>query len=531
MLRISNLEDITSGDIRITIPKLVTKVIPILQKRQELHNKYSRGANDSTLMYKDEKVSTIISYEKFLTDIASGYLSGKPTYTIDDVVEDEKKKLIKDLFQKEIPDKDYATKMKMIIDYVTGYNDEESEHHDFIHDVLEMTAGYEILYENKDSEIVYSKYSPLNTVAIWDYNIPANLIALVRLWDEEDINSSIVKKCEITDKFGTKTYSITENYKEVSEIDNQNHNWGDVPAIAVEIDYSIFEPCEDVINAIEQLIQNVRNTFEYNDSDCKLKFTNYMPQNSLTMTVEKENEKGEIISEEVENPARKVEDEALLKARTLYVGDGGDVNWITKPLDSKGAIDTLTLYTNLMFQLAGIPNTSDLAFNSSDLNASAIDRKFYIMNMMTSNIISEIKKAYQRKWELIFGRVNLKLGTNFDFRDINIELPRNLPANDDEKTDALLKLQNLISEQTIIERLGFNYFDEHQKKEKEAETNMLANIERMQMLSDNGAEIGDTTIQEQTGKEEINHVKSEDEIVKELDNKEKEEKKELKEEK
>ena len=53
-----------------------------------------------------------------------------------------------------------------------------------------------------------------------------------------------------------------------------------------------------------------------------------------------------------------------------------DVEWITKPLDSNGAVEVLKVYTNLMFQLAGIPNTNDLAFNSADLNASAIDRKF-----------------------------------------------------------------------------------------------------------------------------------------------------------
>ena len=34
MLRISNLEDITNGDIKVTIPKLVTKITPILQKRK-----------------------------------------------------------------------------------------------------------------------------------------------------------------------------------------------------------------------------------------------------------------------------------------------------------------------------------------------------------------------------------------------------------------------------------------------------------------------------------------------------------------
>lgn len=518
MLRISNLESITdSKNIQQTIPKLVKKIEPILEKRKKLHELYTREATDSKAMYSTDDETTIVSYEKFLTDIASGYLSGKPTYTVDDVVSDEKKALLKELFDKETLEKEYATKMTMIIDYITGYNDEEAEHHDFIHDILEMTAGYEVLYENNDNEIVYSKYSPLNTVAIWDYSIPANLIALVRTWDEEDIDGKEISKVEITDMYGTKTYSADKNYEEVKEEDNENHNWGDVPAIAVETDFAVFEPCEDIIRSYEQLIQNVRNTFEYNDNDCKLKFSNYIPQNPLTIDEEIKKEDGTITYETKENPARQKEDEIMLKAKTLYVGDGGDVDWITKPLDSNGAVSVLKIYTDLMFQLAGIPNTSDLAFNSADLNASAIDRKFYIMNMMTSNIISQVKKAYQRKWELIFGRINLKLGTNFDFRDINIDLPRNLPANDDEKIDALLKLQNIISSQTIIEKLGYNYLDEKNKKDSEAEDNMLSNIERMKQLQEMGGDIDDTTIQEQTGKEEISTQKTDIELMKNAD--------------
>ena len=89
MLRISNLESITdSKNIQQTIPKLVKKINPILEKRKRLHDLYSREANDSKSMYSDDNDSTIVSYEKFLTDIASGYLSGKPTYTVDDVVSD-----------------------------------------------------------------------------------------------------------------------------------------------------------------------------------------------------------------------------------------------------------------------------------------------------------------------------------------------------------------------------------------------------------------------------------------------------------
>ncbi|HIQ91010.1 MAG TPA: phage portal protein [Candidatus Coprosoma intestinipullorum] len=536
MIRISNLETITdSNNIRETIPKLMQKIQPVLEKRKQLHAKYSRKADDKTLMYTvsqkedgelNKKSNVVVSYEKFLTDIAAGYLSGTPVYSVTCSQEDDKKKLLKELFDREVGDEEYKTAMELVIDYVTGFNDDTTEHHELVHDLLELTSCYEILYENKDNEIVYSKYSPLSTVALWDYSIPANLIALVRVWDESDINDRIIHKCEITDKNGTKTYSITENYKEVTETDNQNHNWGDVPAIAVETDYAIFEPCEDIIQCFETLIKNIRNTFQYNDTDCKLKFSGYMPENPITTEVEVKDEEGNPVLNEdgttktktIVNEARKKEDEYIQKALNLYVAEGGDVDWITKPLDSNGAVETLKVYTNLMFQLAGIPNTSDLAFNSTDLNASAIDRKFYIMNMMTASVISKLKKAYQRRWKLIFERINLKKNTKFDARDIDIDLPKNLPANNDEVIDSMLKLQNILSEQTIIEKIGYNYLDEKNKKDSEAEDNMLANIKRMKMLEAGGADIGETTLQEQTGKDEINTMKSSDQIINDVQN-------------
>lgn len=527
MIRISKLEEITKTEnIKETIPKLLKKINPVLEKRKKLHQLYSRGADDKTLMFQSseaKKGKTVVSYEKFLTDIASGYLSGKPIYTVDDVIDEEKKKLLKELFDKEVIEKDYANRMKMTIEYITGYNDDETEHHDFIHDILELSGAYEILYENQQNEIVYAKYDPLTTVALWDYKIPANLIALVRVWEETDINDQTIEKCEITDKHGTKTYSITQNYEEVKEEDNENHEWGDVPAIAVETDYSVFETCEDIIQAYEQLIENIRNTFQYNDTDCKLKISGYQPQNPIVIDKPVEKEDGQVTYETVENEARTKEDEAVLKAKTIYLGDGGDAEWIKKELDSNGCIEILKTYTNLMFQLAGIPNTSDLAFNSADLNASAIDRKFYIMNMMTADIISKTKMAYQRKWELIFNRINIKNNTNFDFRDIKIDLPKNLPPNNDEMIDSMLKLQGLVSEETIITKLGYNYLDEKNKKDTEAEDNMISNIERMKEMQNIGADIEETTIQEQTGKEEIQTQKSDDELMKEVETKKKEE--------
>lgn len=507
MLQIANLNELTAQD----IPKLLEKIRPILKKRKELHEKYSRKANASTLMYSDSDNKTIIPFEKFITDLATGYTSGTPVYSVTDTIDEDKKRLLELLLDKKQTDEDYKKSMEIIIDYVTSFNDDATENYDLIHDILEMTACYEILYENDDNEIVYAKYDPLQTVAIWDYNMPANLIGLIRVWEEEDLYDSLTTKVELTDINGTKSYNV--NGEVVSEGEYENHNWGDVPGFAVEVDFAIFETCEDIIRAYEQLIQNVRNTFEYNDSYCKLKVVGYAPENPIVIVDENGKEKL--------NPARVLEDEKWIKGRTIYVGPDGDVGWLTKQLDANGVTTILKTYIDLIFQIAGIPNTSDLAFNSTDLNASAIDRKFYVMNMSTASIVAQLKKAYTRRWELIFGRINLKKGTQFDFRDINIELPKNLPANDDEKIDSMLKLQNILSLQTIIEKLGYNYLDEKNKKDAEAEDNMLNNIERMKMLEGAGAEIGDSTLQEQTGKEEMQTSKSSDDIIKEVDEKKK----------
>jgi len=465
MLQITNLEELHAED----IPKLLDLVEPILKKRKSLHEKYTRKASSSQLMYSGKIDDTIVPFEKYITDLATGYLSGKPIYSVTDTLDEDKVRLLESLLDKPQKDEDYKKGMEIIIDYITGYNDDATEHYNLVHDILELTSCYELIYENENNEIVYSKYDPLQTVATWDYEIPANLTGLIRVWDEKTIDNIEVTMIELTDKNGTRVYEKNKN--EVVEREVRNHNWGDVPAFAIETDYSVFESCEDVIAAYEQLIQNIRNTYQYNDVDCKMKITGYTPENPMIIPGE---DGGPIINE-----ARLAEDNAWLKSKTIYVGEGGDVSWLIKEMDSNGATDILKTYVDLMFQLAGIPNTSDLAFNSTDLNASAIDRKFYVMNMATSNVVSELKKAYLRRWELIFNRINLKKGTQFDFRDIDIDLPKNLPANDDERIDSMMKLQSILSEQTIIEKLGYNYLDEKNKKDAEAEDNMLANIERI----------------------------------------------------
>ena len=117
MLRISDIETITDkSNIQETIPKLVRKIEPILAKRRKLHNVYSRQANNATLMFSGKSDNTVISYERFLTDISAGYLSGKPIYSVASTVDEDKKKLLKNVLGKEITDENYKKEMEILID-------------------------------------------------------------------------------------------------------------------------------------------------------------------------------------------------------------------------------------------------------------------------------------------------------------------------------------------------------------------------------------------------------------------------------
>ena len=435
--------------------QLFTQVSSVLGKRQDLHEKYTRGSNDSTTLYDGKSLK--VPFEKFIVDLATGYLAGTPEYTVN-VPSELDSKVRKSIFEEEVLADDIINEMKAIIDYITQYNDDANEVYYLIKDLLLYGACYEVAYENDENELIYTNLDALNTVAIWDTNTPANLLAIVSKYTDKTVDGQDLELYRLVDRDGIRVYEVNGD-KEISQDTklSKEHFWNDVPGFAVEIDFSIIENSEAFIKTYENLLENVKNTYQYNDIDCKMKISGYKAQNKLTI----KNEKGETII----NPDRIKEDEYVLKSRTFYTEEGGDAEWLIKEVDANGVTTLLKYYVDSIFQLAGIPNTADLAFNSADLNASAIDRKFYVMNMKTQDIVSNLKKALLRRFELIFNRINYKKGTKYDFRYIVIDIPKNLPSMTDETIEQMIKLNGILSEETIIEKLGYDYETEKARKE------------------------------------------------------------------
>ena len=454
MIKIFKNTDIASFTLE-EYKQLFTQVSSVLSKRQDLHERYTRGSNDSTTLYDGKSLK--VPFEKFIVDLATGYLAGIPEYTVN-VPSELDSKVRKSVFEEDVLSDDLINEMKSIIDYITQYNDDANEVYCLIKDLLLYGACYEVAYENENNELIYTNLDALNTVSIWDTNTPANLLAIISKYTDKTVDGQDIELYRIVDREGIRVYEVNGD-KEIKQDTSlsKEHYWNDVPGFAVEIDFSIIQNSEAFIATYENLLENVKNTYQYNDIDCKMKISGYKAQNKLTI----KNEKGETII----NPDRIKEDEYVLKSRTFYTEEGGDAEWLIKQVDANGVTTLLKYYVDSIFQLAGIPNTADLAFNSADLNASAIDRKFYVMNMKTQDIVSNLKKALLRRFELIFNRINYKKGTKYDFRYIVIDIPKNLPSMTDETVEQMIKLNGILSEETIIEKLGYDYETEKARKE------------------------------------------------------------------
>ena len=140
--------------------------------------------------------------------------------------------------------------------------------------------------------------------------------------------------------------------------------------------------------------------------------------------------------------------------------------------------------------------------------ASAIDRKFFTLEQMTTQAMQLLKTAYLRRWELIFNRINELKETNYDFRNIKITLNKNLPANENEVVDMYMKLRGLISDETIIERLPLNFdsVSELQKKEDQEEENMQKYMDKAQQFNQNKEQQQE---EEQTNENQQEELKTE----------------------
>ena len=349
---------------------------------------------------------------------------------------------------------------------------------------------------SNDPNYTYYPLSALNTVALFPTDISdaqqQNAVALISAYTLEARNSEdnqehtlyyCIECNPYTNFYGTSIYDKTTNedatskYKTVITLKEEKPSTHNIPTFSVfepDPQVSIIDPIISLVQNYEEIMNNINNLYHYNDTDAKLKISGYRPENPLTIPNPDFDPAKAISSsnpEKILNPARIVEDEYLMNSKTFFVQEGGDVSWLLKEVQAEDATKYLKYYVDSIFQISGIPNTSDAAFNSGDMNASAIDRKFYTMALMLDDVRQGVTTLIKHRWANFFSRINLISSTRYNIDDITITIGTNLPSMTDENINQQLALNGILSQKTLLSNLGYDYATE--KKNKEEETEIL----------------------------------------------------------
>lgn len=455
------------------VSTIVKKAKEILQHRAMLYERYKRKAN----------AEVKVPLEYYIANIATGYFGGKaPKYSVKQEKNEEKKNTILRLFEKVVGKNANADELKMIIDYINDYNDLPAFFYELVFDYMTTNACYWIEYETESNDIVYARVPSLQTVAIYDYSTPIQKIGGIRIWQETDENGFDVDMVEIITADSKRYYKNSrkapDEYKE--DVDaREDVKWDLVPFNAVENpdELCIYEPVITLIDAYETIIENNKHLFEYND-DAKLKITGFTPNNPLMI----QDANGNL----VKNPDRTKEDQLILEAPTFYTPDNsGDIDWIIKDVNDNASENHKKTLIELILMISMIPSISEIS--TKEKTATEIERSFFPLEQVLTRADKLFKKELLAMWENIIGRINIKKGTNYDFREIQIDLERNLPTDKDSVVNMALQLREVLSDETILNMLPFDIDVESElaKKEEEADKNFQENIDRIKSQSKN----------------------------------------------
>ena len=127
------------------------------------------------------------------------------------------------------------------------------------------------------------------------------------------------------------------------------------------------------------------------------------------------------------------------------------------------------------------------------------------MNIVTSELKEGMEALIRRRFKMFLDRINTKVNSNYDVNNIRITINTNLPSMTDENIDQMLRLDGIISEETLLEKLGYDYETENQRKEREFNERMARFGETDEQNDDNGQETDETDSKgdRTTGKDDI----------------------------
>ena len=377
-------------------------------KLNKYKNYYDGKQSILNKKYSDENKPcsrTVINYCKNIVDSYCGYLAspGYISYSSDNNIED--------------------------IMNILRYNDFQTEDSDFLLDALIYGAAAELMYNDNDGKTRFKLINPTTCFGIYDDSLTGDLMYFVRMYKTNEWDESNTYNVDVYSDYDIKHYEMSGKNGGLIFLSEEPHYFNQCPAniFTLPDEKSIFDCILTLQDGVNELLSS-----EIDD------YSAFCDAYLALVGVDAE-----------------IEDIAAMKEnRVLILPEGATANWLTKNSSDAQVENILKRMHDSIYRTAQCPDFSSETFVGGVSSGIAIRYRLTGMENKCGIIEGRMKKALQRRIEIICGIASLKLGEEV-FRDIKIVFKRNIPEDLSTNIELVNKLKGSVSDATLLSQLPF----------------------------------------------------------------------------
>lgn len=379
---------------------------------------------------------SVTNYCSYITDSLVGFFMGSPV--IYNSTDKQYLALIKDIFNS---------------------NDEQELNIELARKQSIKGKGFELLYIDEDSNIRFDVLDTDEVIMVYDTTIESVPSMAIRYYTIYDfLNDTEILKAEVYTK--DKIFYYTGN--ELTLVNTADHYFKEVPIIEYYNniyrlgDFEKIIALQDNYNLTNADVSNELSYF----ADCYLKLK------GMSGTTDED------IAEMKNN-------------RVLLLEDNAEADFMTKTLSDTVIQNHRSNIKEDIHKISYVPDLSQEL--PANLSGSAIKQKFFNTEQLVIAKERKFSRALKTRIRLITNILNLKNGSDFNWKDIEIKFIRNLPINYTEMADSATKLNGILSKRSLITLVaGLVGIEDVDAELAEIEKEQNANVDLNNLHTDEG---------------------------------------------
>lgn len=333
---------------------------------------------------------------------------------------------------------------------ILKYNDYQTEDSDFLLDALIYGVACELMYTDNAGRTRFRLINPTTCFGVYDDSLTNDLLYFVRMykfddWDETD------KYCiDVYSDYDIKHYTMAGFDGYPVFVNAEPHYFSQCPAniFTLPDEKSIFDCILGLQDASNELLSD-----EIDD------YSAFCDAYLALVGVDAD-----------------AEDIAAMKQnRVLVLPQDSSAQWLTKNASDAQVENILKRVQEAIYRVAQCVDFSIESVAGGVSSGIAIRYRLTGMENRAGVIEGRMKKALQRRIEIISGIASLKLGEDV-FQDVQIDFIRNIPTDNSEVVNLVNSLKGIVSDATLLGLIPMvsdvNAELEAVKKQKESELSL-----------------------------------------------------------